>query len=103
MSDTTGDQQGTPVNNGWQGLRVGQVPPTSAPPRPVVPVPPAPPLSPLPLPSPLPVNVAARTPVPVESIPYARAGLAAPEPEPRWRRPGGLTALGVVSIVMGAL
>jgi hypothetical protein len=82
MSDSFGEGQRPPANDGWQGLRLGQ---TDQAKHTVAAKPPA-------------VAKRAISSAP-KSIPYAQRAY----PVTTESRPGGLTALGVISIVVGAI
>ncbi|MDB5322168.1 MAG: hypothetical protein JWN40_3799 [Phycisphaerales bacterium] len=82
MSDSFGEGQPTPANDGWQGLRLGQAEPAKPG---VVATPPA-----------MAKGGVSNSP---KSIPYARRAY----PVGPNVRPGVLTALGVISIIVGAI
>jgi hypothetical protein len=83
MSDSFEEGRGTtPVNSGWQGLRLGQTEPA----KPTVAAPPPA------------MNTAGVSKAP-RSIPYAQRAY----PPPADSRPGVLTALGIISIVVGVI
>jgi hypothetical protein len=82
MSDSLGEGQRTPVNDGWQGLRLGQTPAGNAT-----------------VAKPLPAATTGGVSSSPKAIPYAQRAYPVSEDS----RPGILTALGVMSIVVGAI
>src|SRR5258706_6501195 len=80
ISSTNQGRPTPPVNNGWKGLRLGPTDPAA---RHTVATPPP----------------AVAKASPPESIPYARRAF----PLGEGSRPGILTALGVISIIVGAV